>query len=74
MKAVIVNSSTLNKYRRMDAEFYTGDLATRHRLIDRARKAVADAERRLRKATRELKAEKERLQKMIADKEIVPLD
>lgn len=75
MKCVIVKASTIAKYRRMDAEFYTGhaEHKTFDKVIAERKKAVRRARVRLATARRDKKAAEDRIAALIAAGEIVPV-
>lgn len=75
MKAAIVRSSTLEKYRRWDAEFYLGNLmgAEQAEKVERARRNLDRAIAQLKNAIQEATDVAARTQRMIEDGEVIPL-
>ena len=74
MKVVIVNSSTLTKYGRWDAGFFTGmtDHQTGEEAIAKAQEAVKVAQKRLEAAIKRHYDNEARIQQMVDAGEIIP--
>lgn len=73
MKGCIVSSSTLHKYGFWSADYYLYKLKEHELLLASRRKAVEAATRLLREAESKSESEKQRVQSMINNGEIIPL-
>jgi hypothetical protein len=71
---MIVQSRTLAKYKRWDAQFYVGAPEAFAAKIGRAEELFKRAKSRLAKAKREAAKDVARIQTMIQDGEITPLE
>ena len=73
-RAVIVSSKTLTKYNRMDAGFYSGNIAEDVESIRKARKALREARARLSNARARAHEKRDLYRKMVANGEVKPLE
>jgi hypothetical protein len=73
MKAGIVNFSTLGKYKRWDAGFFLADTTELDPAIERAKKAIEDAQARLKRLEEEKAAGAEFTGGLIKSGELIPI-